>query len=72
MLAAVADALAPYGFVRIHRSRLVRRAAVASITATPAGDSEVALASGVTVDGSRRFRGGLGSPGKAPALPDGL
>ncbi len=58
-LAVVAHALAPHGFVRIHRSRLVRRDAVLAVTATPAGDFEARLASGATVAGSRRFRGNL-------------
>lgn len=60
-LAQVADSLAPHGFVRIHRSRLVRRDAVASVTTTPSGDFEARLASGATVAGSRRFRADLAS-----------
>ena len=58
-LATVAGQLAPHGFVRIHRSRLVRREAVTAVTSTPSGDFEACLASGVTVAGSRRFRADL-------------
>lgn len=59
-LAALESDLAPHGFVRIHRSRLVRRDAVTAVTSTPSGDFEAQLASGATVAGSRRFRSGLG------------
>jgi hypothetical protein len=55
-LASVGDVLATHGFVRIHRSRLVRRAAVRSIESTPAGDFELVLADGTRIAGSRRFR----------------
>lgn len=55
-LASVGDVLATHGFVRIHRSRLVRRAAVRSIESTPAGDFELVLADGRRLAGSRRFR----------------
>jgi uncharacterized membrane protein YhaH (DUF805 family) len=58
-LAALEAELAPHGFARIHRSRLVRRAAVTAVTTTPSGDFEARLASGVTVAGSRRFRSEL-------------
>jgi hypothetical protein len=58
-LATVADQLASHGFVRIHRSRLVRRDAVTAVTTTPSGDFEARLASGATVAGSRRFRADL-------------
>lgn len=53
------------GFVRIHRSRLVRRAAVAEIRSTPSGDFELMLEGGRMVTGSRRFRDRLDS---APAI----
>jgi hypothetical protein len=58
-LSTVADQLATHGFVRIHRSRLVRRDAVTAVTTTPSGDFEAQLASGATVAGSRRFRADL-------------
>ena len=47
------------GFVRIHRSRLVRRAAIREIRTTPSGDFEVVTADGRLLSGSRRYRGGL-------------
>lgn len=44
------------GFVRIHRSRLVRRGAVAAVESKPAGDFMVRLRDGRELAGSRRFR----------------
>ena len=58
-LATVAEQLGAHGFVRIHRSRLVRRDAVTAVMTTPAGDFEARLASGASVAGSRRFRADL-------------
>lgn len=58
-LAGVAQLLQPHGFVRIHRSRLVRRTAVRGIRTTAAGDFELQLDSGARVAGSRRFRANL-------------
>ena len=55
-LAALEAELAENGFVREHRSRLVRAAAVQSIETRQSGDFELALASGERVAGSRRFR----------------
>lgn len=46
-------------FVRIHRSRIVRRAAIRSVETNQAGDFEVTLASGEKAKGSRRYRAGL-------------
>ena len=57
-LAALADTLGP-GFVRIHRGRLVRRAAIRSIATDRSGDFAVTLASGTVLRGSRRYRGDL-------------
>ncbi len=51
--------LAPQGVVRIHRSRLVRRAAVRQIETTPSGDFEALLDDGSRVGGSRRYRSAL-------------
>jgi hypothetical protein len=51
--------LAARGFVRVHRSRLVNRARIASIKPTPSGDIEIALDDGRILSGSRRYRGGL-------------
>ncbi|MFN3944519.1 MAG: LytTR family DNA-binding domain-containing protein [Allosphingosinicella sp.] len=55
-LAALEAELEPRGFVRIHRSRLVRRSAVAGIETRPSGDFEAALTGGERIGGSRRFR----------------
>jgi len=46
-------------FVRIHRSRLVRRAAIRSVETNQAGDFEVTLEGGAVLKGSRRYRAGL-------------
>lgn len=43
-------------FVRIHRSRLVRRSAIRELRAYSSGDFELALADGRTLGGSRRYR----------------
>ena len=59
-LAALEGELAPYGFRRIHRARIVRTGAVRAIEARPSGDFEVVLASGVRLAGSRRYRDQLG------------
>lgn len=55
-LAATEEALAPHGFARVHRSRLVRRDAVRSARTLPSGDQELTLAGGATVAASRRYR----------------
>lgn len=44
------------GFVRIHRSRLVRREAVADVESRPTGDFVVRLRDGRELAGSRRYR----------------
>lgn len=58
-LNAVETQLAEHGFVRIHRSRLVRRDAVKTLATTPSGDFEATLLSEAVVAGSRRFRAEL-------------
>jgi len=58
-LAACATELAPYGFVRVHRRRIVRVSAVTRTETRPSGDFDLALASGRTVSGSRRYRAAL-------------
>lgn len=58
-LAAWGARLAAKGFVRVHRSRLVNRARIAAIKPTPAGDFEIALDTGQTLAGSRRYRAAL-------------
>lgn len=60
-LAALERELASHGFVRIHRSRLVRRTAVRSIETNASGDFETILDGGTRVGGSRRYRAGLDS-----------
>lgn len=57
-LAAVEAELGP-GFVRVHRSRLVRRAAIRRIETDRSGDFAMTLASGAVARGSRRFRAAL-------------
>ena len=59
-LSAVEAELDEHGFVRIHRSRLVRLDAVRAVATTSSGDFEATLTSGAVVVGSRRFRSGLG------------
>lgn len=44
------------GFVRIHRSRLVRRDAIAEVESRPSGDYVVRLVDGRELAGSRRYR----------------
>lgn len=44
------------GFARVHRSRLVNRARIASIKPTPSGDIEITLDTGAVLSGSRRYR----------------
>lgn len=50
------------GFVRIHRSRLVRRAAIAEVESKPSGDYVVRLLDGRELAGSRRYRRPLLDP----------
>ena len=57
-LAALSARLGP-GFVRIHRGRIVRRAAVRSVETDKSGDFTVTLESGAALRGSRRYRAGL-------------
>jgi hypothetical protein len=65
-LAAWEARLAPRGFARVHRGRLVNRSRIASIKPTPAGDIEIALDNGHVLAGSRRYRANLeASPGEA-------
>ena len=52
--------LALQGFVRVHRSRLVRRAAIATTVTRQSGDFDITLRSGTVISGSRRFRQNLG------------
>ena len=50
------------GFVRIHRSRLVRRAAIKQVESKPSGDYVVRLVDGRELAGSRRYRRPLLEP----------
>ncbi len=55
-LAQMERRLARAGFVRIHRSRLVRLDAIAAVETRTSGDFVVRLVTGQTLSGSRRFR----------------
>jgi hypothetical protein len=55
-LAEMERRLQSAGFVRIHRSRLVRRDAVAAVESRPTGDFTVRLRDGGELAGSRRYR----------------
>lgn len=59
-LASLENELGDAGFVRIHRSRLVRRDAIRRLETQQSGDFTVTLASGAIVRGSRRYRDRLG------------
>jgi two-component system, LytTR family, response regulator len=58
-LAVLADRLGPAGFVRVHRSVLVRAGAVETITERRNGDADLRLRSGATVPLSRTHRPAL-------------
>ena len=58
-LTAIESELASAGFVRIHRSRLVRRHAVRRVVTLKSGDFDVEMESGAVLRGSRRYRPGL-------------
>ena len=55
-LSAIEAELAAAGFARIHRSRLVRRAAIRRVVTQRSGDFDVEMDSGETLRGSRRYR----------------
>jgi hypothetical protein len=63
-LSSLEAVLAPQGFVRVHRSHLVRPAAIRTVAPRAAGDFELALAAGRRIPGSRRHREAIG---RAPA-----
>ena len=58
-LSALERELAPNGFARIHRSRLVRRAAVRAVETNASGDFDAVLSDGARLGGSRRYRAAL-------------
>ncbi|MBW8882070.1 MAG: LytTR family transcriptional regulator [Asticcacaulis sp.] len=51
--------LAPYGFIRVHRSRLLNRSHIRSFTVTPSGDLRIVLEGGREITASRRYREAL-------------
>lgn len=55
-MANLEQELAPHGFIRVHRSRLVRRGAIQSAETRQSGDFDITLRSGTIISGSRRFR----------------
>ena len=55
-LSGIEGELAGAGFVRIHRSRLVRKHAVRRVVTLKSGDFDVEMESGATLRGSRRYR----------------
>ncbi|HWA61839.1 MAG TPA: LytTR family DNA-binding domain-containing protein [Caulobacteraceae bacterium] len=59
-LASLEAQLQDAGFARIHRSRLVRKAAIAAVATNAAGDFTVTLRDGRAIGGSRRYRPSLG------------
>lgn len=58
-LAAWEGKLAARGFVRVHRSRIVNRARIASMKPNASGDLDITLDTGTTLAGSRRYREAL-------------
>jgi hypothetical protein len=59
-MANIEQELTPHGFVRIHRSRLVRREAIEATRTRQSGDFDITLRSGTVIAGSRRYRRNLG------------
>jgi len=51
--------LVPYGFARVHRSRLVNRGHIRSAITTPSGDLRLTLSDGRDLSASRRYRDAL-------------
>lgn len=58
-MADLESELMPHGFVRVHRSHLVRRTAIATTETRQSGDFDITLRSGAVIGGSRRFRQNL-------------
>ncbi len=58
-LASWEERLTARGFARVHRSRLVNRARIASLKPTSSGDAEITLDDGRTLLASRRYRATL-------------
>lgn len=55
-MADLESELTRHGFVRVHRSHLVRRTAIATTETRQSGDFDITLRSGAVISGSRRFR----------------
>ncbi|BDF96076.1 LytTR family DNA-binding domain-containing protein [Pseudoalteromonas haloplanktis] len=53
--------LAPAGFIRIHRSTLVKQRAVSELAATESGDYKITLKNSVQLNLSRRYKNSLTS-----------
>lgn len=64
-LSSLEDQLTALGFVRIHRSRIVNRRHVRSISGNDSGDFTVTLDDGREIAGSRRWRDALASINEA-------
>ncbi|MEE3625035.1 LytTR family DNA-binding domain-containing protein [Nitrospirillum sp. BR 11752] len=58
-LADIQAELPPQLFVRVHRSRLLNRAAIQRMDSRPSGDLDITLTTGLTVTASRRFKADL-------------
>jgi DNA-binding LytR/AlgR family response regulator len=55
-LAQLEAELGGHGFVRVHRSRIVRRSAVRAVESNASGDFELLIEGGTRIAGSRRYR----------------
>ena len=55
-LASLAQRLESAGFLRIHRSRLVKTSVVSAVENLPAGDATLLLSDGSRISASRRYR----------------
>jgi hypothetical protein len=55
-LAAEEDRLKPFGFCRVHRTKLVNTGRIVAIEQRPNGDFALRMATGETIAGSRRYR----------------
>ncbi len=53
--------LAPFGIIRVHRTRLVNLGRVVQLSPNPQGDFTLQLDTGATVTGSRRYREAVAS-----------
>ena len=58
-LQAEEERLRPFGFARIHRTRLINAARIRRVAGRPSGDFEVEMDTGASFAGSRRYREGL-------------